>query len=456
VSSELCVGPIEADAPVITHVSVEKTDSVDGKIRVSWRSPFNINTTQFPKPYEYEVYRASGFIGDTSIMKAGRVSDTTFVDSGINTDQNVFNYRVVLYAKPDNATQMIAVDTSSIASSVRLSFTAGVKKIELAWRDSVPWSNVAQSRPYHLIYRSIESPLEKDMVLIDSVEVSEEGFTYVDVGRYQNQALQDDKRYSYRVLTRGTYGNPKIALQENYSQIITTYPTSDLKPCRPNVEIKMANCDEYLNANTCYQTEFSNTIFRNLDDLSGCRKDIVTYKIYATSSQDGDYALIKQIASKNTFFIEAGLPSFARCYRISAIDGLDQEGPLSDSVCNDNCPYYELPNVFTPNEDGYNDAFSANFDVKDLQNGTTTSGVSIRCPRFVQSIDFTVYNRWGKQVYSYTSEDENFISIEWNGHDSNGHELSSGVYFYTAEVTFNVLRAENKKRQLQGWVHLVR
>ncbi len=455
VSTELCVGPIEADAPVITHVSIEKTDSVEGKIRVSWRSPFTINTTQFPKPYEYEVYRASGFIGDTSILKVGRVLDTTFLDSGINTDQNVFNYRVVLYAKPDNATQTIAVDTSSIASSVRLSFIAGVKKIELDWRDSVPWSNVAQSRPYHLIYRSIESPLEKDMVLIDSVAVSEEGFTYVDVGKYKNEALQDDKRYSYRILTRGTYGNPKIALQENYSQVITTYPSSKLLPCQPTVEIKTVNCDEFLNANTCYQSEYSNSIFWNLDDLSGCRKDIVTYKIYA-ASEDEEFALIKQIASKETFFTEGGLPSFARCYRISAIDGLGQEGPLSDSVCNDNCPYYDLPNVFTPNDDGYNDAFSANFDVKDLQNGTSTSGVSIRCPRFVESIDFKVYNRWGKQVYSYTSDDENFISIEWDGHDTNGHELSGGVYFYTTEVTFNVLRPESKKRQLQGWVHLVR
>jgi hypothetical protein len=455
VSTEVCIGPIEADAPVITHVSVEKTDSLQGKIRVSWRSPFNINSTQFPEPYEYEVYRADDFIGDTGIIKAGRVSDTTFVDSGINTDQEVFNYRIVLYAKPDNATEMVAVDTSSVASSERLSFIAGVKKIELAWRDSVPWSNVSQSRPYHLIYRSVESPLEKDMVLIDSVKVSENGFTYVDAGQFQNQALEDDKRYSYRILTRGTYGNPKIALQENFSQIITTYPYSKLLPCVQALEIKTVNCDEFLNASNCYQSEFSNNISWTLKDQSGCRKDIVSYKIYAASSTDGDYSYVTKVEN-DTFFIEGGLPSFARCYRVSAIDALGQEGPLSDSVCNDNCPYYDLPNVFTPNEDGYNDAFSANFDVKEIQDGTATSGVTIRCPRFVLSIDFKVFNRWGKQVYTYASDDENAISIDWDGHDSNGHELSSGVYFYTADVSFNVMRPESKRRQLNGWVHLVR
>ncbi len=455
VSTELCVGPIEADAPVITHVSVEKTDTVQGRIRVSWRSPFNINTTQFPKPYEYEVYRSSGFYGEDAILKVGRVQDTTFVDSGINTNKNTFNYRILLYSKPANATEVIAVDTSSVASSERLSFIAGVKKIELSWRDSVPWSNVTQNRPYHLIYRSIESPHEKDMILIDSVDVSENGFTYVDAGKYNNQALQDDKRYSYRILTRGTYGNPKIALQENYSQIITTYPSGNLKPCAQLVEAKTVNCDVFLNENNCYQNEYSNTIFWTLKDLPGCRRDIVSYKIYTSSSIDGTYALVKQM-SKDTFFIEQNLPSFARCYRVSAIDALGQEGPMSDSVCNDNCPYYDLPNVFTPNEDGYNDEFSANFDVKDLQEGTVPTGVVIRCPRFVESIDFKVYNRWGQQVFAYASNDENSISIDWDGHDNNGHELSSGVYFYTAAVTFNMLRPESRKRQLQGWVHIVR
>jgi flagellar hook assembly protein FlgD len=91
-----------------------------------------------------------------------------------------------------------------------------------------------------------------------------------------------------------------------------------------------------------------------------------------------------------------------------------------------------------------------------LLDGTLTSGVVIRCPRFVESIDFKVYNRWGKQVYNFTSNDENSISIDWDGYDNNGHELSDGVYFYTAEVTFTMLRPESRKRQLQGWVHIVK
>jgi hypothetical protein len=141
---------------------------------------------------------------------------------------------------------------------------------------------------------------------------------------------------------------------------------------------------------------------------------------------------------------------------VLAIDGKGQQGPLSDYVCNDNCPYFELPNVFTPNEDGYNDAFSANFDVDIANNPNSSNSVVIRCPRFVQQIEFHVYNRWGKEVYSLNTTEENLLSIEWNGHDSNGNELSGGVYFFTAKVTFNTLRSDNREKNFNGWVHIVK
>lgn len=450
VSIEKCIGPIEADAPVITHVSVEKTDSLQGKIRVSWRSPFAINEVQFPKPYEYEIYRASGFVGDTSILKAGRVTDTTFVDSEINSHDQVFNYRIVLYAKPQNAQSMVAVDTSAVASSERLSASAGVKQIELSWRDSVPWSNVSQTRPYHLIYRSIESTDPQEMTLIDSVNVTENGFYYLDG---KNAPLEDDKRYSYRILTRGTYGNPKISLQENFSQVITTYPINDLLPCLQELEVAIVNCEEYLNSNNCSQTEFSNTLSWKLKDLTGCRRDIISYNIYAASNPDGEFTRLANV--KDTFYIDGGLPSFARCYKISAIDALGQEGPLSDSLCNDNCPYYLLPNVFTPNEDGFNDVFSANFDIEtNPQSGGPA--ITIRCPRFVRSVLFTVYNRWGNPVYQFNSEAGNTTSIEWDGIGSDGQLLIEGVYFYRAEVEFERLYPQDRKKEINGWVQLVR
>jgi hypothetical protein len=223
VSDEICVGPIEADAPVITHVTVEETKT-NGKIRVSWRSPFDINTTQFPGPYQYEIYRASGFVGDTSIMKAGFVQDTTFVDQNINTRDSVFNYRVVVYSKTQGNSTYIPVDTSAAASSVRLFGISGDNKIELMWRDSVPWSTTIPSKPWHYIYRG-ES--ESEMELIDSTDVELNGRIFTD------NDVDINTLYFYKVKTVGTYGNPRITISCPVCQKFLLHSQTAKRSSRP-------------------------------------------------------------------------------------------------------------------------------------------------------------------------------------------------------------------------------
>lgn len=447
VSTEQCVGPIQADAPVITHVSVEKT-STEGAIRVSWRNPADINEEQFPKPYQYEIYRAEGFIGDTSIqLVSARISDTTFVDSNVNSKEKVFNYRVVLYSKPALSNDYISVDTSAVASSVWLAATAATNQIELNWRDSIPWSNVVQERPYHLIYRATGIATDDDLVLYDSVQVTTNGFNYIDTN------VSDDEIYSYKILTRGTYGNTNIPLQENFSQMVLALPVNDLLPCAPVASIKGIDCEAYIaSSETCNQQSFSNTIYWSPALTSGCRKDIVGYNIYAASA-DGNYQLLVSLFTDTTF-TETALSSYARCYRVSAIDSEGKEGPMSDAVCNDNCPYYELPNIFTPNADGCNDVFSAQYEFD--ATGSCQRTATIGCPRFVKSVIFRVYNRWGRPVYEYSSGDVNPIYINWNGKDSSGNDLSTGVYYYTADVEFDVMTPSIRSQKLKGWVHLLR
>ena len=448
VSTELCIGPVQADAPIITHVSVIETDVADGSIQVSWRTPFNINFNQFPKQtYEYEVYRADDFIGETNIIKAGRTADTTFLDQTINTQERVFNYRVVLYAQPPLATEKIPVDTSAVASSERLSVTPDEDFITLAWRDSVPWSNVVQSRPYHRIYRGIDDSNPANMELYDSVNVSLDGYVYVD-----DNALEDDLEYSYYVLTRGTYGNPTIKLQENASQVVSTYTVSDLKPCTPRVTINSINCQEYLQENNCAQTVFSNTLRWSVKGIDDCRKNIQHYNIYVASQADATFVLVA--STPDTVYVDAGLPSFARCYKISAVDKLGTESVLSEASCNDNCPFFMLPNVFTPGaEDGANDTFSANFDAEVV---AAPEDVTIRCPRFVEQVSFEVYNRWGEQLYVSSTNNGGSLHIEWNGLDKKGRELSSGVYYYTAAVRFNVADPNKQVKEYRGWIKLIR
>lgn len=446
VSNELCIGPVKADAPVITHVSVEET-SETGSIRVSWRSPLDINETQFPKPYQYEIFRSNDFVGDDGISRVSRVTDTTFLDSGVDSKNKVFNYRIVIYSKPQFSGEFIPVDTSAIASSVRLSGEAGEKNVLLHWRDSVPWSNVARNRPYHLIYRGEGINSHTGMVLIDSVLVTAAGFSFEDKTVKKNQI------YSYKVLTRGTYGNPEIAVQENFSQITYVSPLNDLRPCPPIVTIAVTNCDEYLTHYTCRNTTFSNSLMWESSSADECRLDIIRYNIYATSSTDGDLELISTVTGNS--FVDVDLKSFARCYQVSAVDSHGNESALSEMVCNDNCPFFQLPNVFTPNGDGCNDVFTSDLDPLLVGENSPCLITEVnQCSRFVESVKITIYNRWGREVYSNFSDAT--TPIMWTGVDKTGNPCAAGVYYYSADVLFVTIDPDKHYKKYKGWVHLLK
>ncbi len=458
VSTDTCIGPILADVPIMTHVSVEKTDVSAGEIRVSWRRPFDADVGQFPPPYRYQLWRGIGFARGDSILVADNLSDTTFLDTGLNTEDNVYNYSVTAYAAND-----ALVGSSFPASSVRLTAQSQVGRIQLTWSAFVPWSNQIQSFPNrHLIYRGEEDAPESEFELIDSVDVLANGFMFVDQG--QHGALAEDQTYCYRIMTRGGYGNPAIDEPlENFSQIICAQVGDTIPPCKPTLLVQSLNCEEFLaDQDNCGSNIFQNVIYWNKDRDEGCDTNILGYKIYRALSADGDFVLIEEAGIvADTFYIDTSVSSFAYCYKISAVDRSLNESELSDPICNDNCPYYELPNVFTPNGDGCNDLFSAYSDrnLSGEEGGCNISEEALtKCARFVESVIFRVYNRWGQEVYSYEgsiNDDVNSIYIDWDGRDSNGNLLSTGVYYYVAEVTFDIV-SPDKTKIFKGWVHLVR
>ena len=76
-------------------------------------------------------------------------------------------------------------------------------------------------------------------------------------------------------------------------------------------------------------------------------------------------------------------------------------------VFNKSCLELELPNVFTPNDDGQNDLWKPTG--KDLD-----------------KIDLQVYSRWGKQVWSYSGPFDELES--WNGGNA-----PEGTYYVVAK-----------------------
>jgi hypothetical protein len=166
--------------------------------------------------------------------------------------------------------------------------------------------------------------------------------------------------------------------------------------------------------------------------------DIRGYNVYAASRKGEEFSLIAENV-RDTFYIDANLLSSPSVTKWRPVDRSGNIGELSDELCIDNCPYYELPNVFTPNEDDKNDFFSAyslrNFECEDCP--TIPDYIRFKCARFVQSVTFTVYNRWGQEVFDYSGrigDEDNTIYIDWNGKDENGADLATGVYYYVAKL----------------------
>ncbi|WP_462251086.1 T9SS type B sorting domain-containing protein [Ekhidna sp.] len=446
IASEEACDSLLIDVPIITNVDVNETSEVNGEIEVRWTPPYQIDDVAFPPTYTYEVLRKEGMSpGGTFESVRPPSTDTTFMDTGLNTEDNSYSYRIVLY---DNTDQ--AIDTSQQASSVWLSPTPLVGGIRLSWDANVPWSNSVQEFPYHYIYR--DNVINGDLTalqLIDSVDVTMDGLGYLDDGRFNGIDLDEEIEYCYFVTTNGSFGNellPEPLI--NNSQIICAQPNDTIPPCPPIALLFNSSLD--CETQAACQTRGGNSgvalvnaFSWEFDNDQSCDDDILFFRIYASDNgEEGDYVVVGE--TSDTEFFHNNLTTLAFCYYVTAVDRSGNESRISDIICNDNCPQYILPNVFTPNGDRRNDTF------RPMQTPDA-------CPRFVESVLFKVFNRAGTEVFSYDStEPEKTIFIEWDGSLKGGTELPAGIYYYSAEVKFNSLNPEEALQVINGWVQIIR
>lgn len=445
-SDAVCTS-LALDVPFITNVSVERTGPApQGQISVRWMQPREVDVVAFPGPYRYEVYRATGLTGTNFSLVGSRtvasfaaatVNDTTFLDaSNLNTLDSAYTYRILFYYRSN-----LLKDSSATASSVRLTVTPGVNVIELSWQANVPWSNTNTT---HKVYR--ESRTSSGVFeLLEEVSVTDEGsFRYSDTGK--GLVLDEDSTYCYYVETSGSYGNPKILSPLlNKSQIACAAPLDTLPPCPPLLVIDSLDCNSLSKEAYCNVSSFSNKLTWSYPDAvaQGCDEDIVAYRLYYKRyEEDTEFSLIATINTPQPpamFYEHSGLSSFAGCYYVTAVDEDGQESVPSNTVCKDNCPYYELPNVFTPNGDGSNDVFTP-----------------FPCPRFVESVEFEVYNRWGRPMFETSSLSINWDGLIRSGEETGGSEVTNGVYYYLAKVRFARLRRSDEAIQIKGWVQVLK
>ena len=407
-ASEEACGFLIRGIPIITNVSVENTDLQNGRIYLAWSKPLDLDTLQANGPFKYLIYRSEGFWGENlllidSLYQNG-LNDTLYYDIGLNTKDNPYSYKVELYN--DEPGNRFLVGSPQIASSIFLNIEASDNQLSLLYENNDPWiDSIFVIEKYN-----------NQTFLFDSIGFTSQ-YDYID------EFLKNGSEYTYRIKGIGSYQIENIIYPLiNYSQINSGIPVDTVPPCQPDLTVE-SDCEAFNNF----------LLWANPNEY--CSDDAIGYKIYYSSSYEGEMQVIATIdsAGQTSFihdFVDSTL-TMAGCYAIAAIDSFDNESSIINRVCIDNCSYYELPNVFTPNGDNINDFF-------------------IPLPyRFVEKVDMKIYNRWGNLLFQTEDPD-----INWDGTNAESKKkVPDGVYYYICDVyTHRLTGLEHST--LVGFIHV--
>ncbi len=403
-SDKICT-ELSEGYPVLTKASVLETDIDTGSIRVEWINPFNLDTTQYQGPYRYLLSISRDMYGlnfNNPIIFNG-TDVTYYTDENIDTKNNPSSYKLEFQAYDSLSNSYETVGDPTIASTPFLKIKSANRRNELFIEENVPWQNIR-----YVIYRFNEYT-----GLFDSLTTTEKAY-------YRDANLQNLKEYCYKVKSVSKYTadsmpNPII----NYSQIICGTPIDTIAPCCPIFTVE-SQCDEYRN------------VIKWTMPADSCYNGLKSVLVYYSNRTDAELELIKTLAPDDTVFYHYPDISLAACYVLAAVDSAGNEAICDDyKECIDICSYYELPNIFTPNDDNKNDLYHP-YPYK-----------------FVESVDMKIYNRWGDLIFETTDPD-----INWDGTNMRNNKLvPEGVYYYICDVYEQRLTGI-EPRNLSGFIHI--
>lgn len=406
-SDEICASLIPG-FPALLNTSVTNIDAVNGSVFISWIKPRGFDQISAPGPYIFKIYRSvsetSGFEAIDSIFTAD-LNDTTYTDI-LNTTSFPYYYKVIMFNNtPGNRFEMRPGE-SETASTLYLDIVPSDNTLTLNIRKKAPWIN-----DQYVIYRSTEgSPF-------DSIGIS-------NTNVFADNGLKNGQTFTYKVKSRGWRNdNGSVYNNSNLSHIISGTPMDINPPCAP-----------FLNVVSVCDSNAMNVLTWNNPNTT-CANDVVRYNIYYAPDMNSDLDSLTSVSPATTTEYEhlfsPGTP-LAGCYSITAVDSFENESALSAKTCIDNCSQYSLPNIFTPNNDNYNDIYLSN-----------------NPNHFVEKVDMKIFNRYGQLVYETNDPD-----IKWDGKYRNTeNKLATGVYYYVCDV-YEPRISGIEIRTLVGFIHL--
>lgn len=397
VSEKVCAH-IANDAPILINTDVVTTDPENGNIHVRWLFPPEIDSTAFPPPYQFQLFRKNLFNQEnlvyTTYAPENPTDTISFLDHDLNTSDSNYTYHVAILNSDT------VIEKSDPATSIYLSIASADKRLNLSWTDIQPWNNILFT-----VYR------------YNAHTSGWDSLSTVSETHYTDYSLENGKEYCYYIKAEGYYWLPDTTGPlYNRSQQECGTPYDNEPPELPEINI----------TTDCQNVEFS---WRFSSDSAAT--DAVHYYIYFKPTLDGTFSCVDSFDNTEichpepcTYNIQAtGSDVLVGCYAMRVADSNRNLTPLTDSVCIDvfECLDYRLPNVFTPNGDGINDVFTPFMPY---------SGVT--------KVEMEIYNRWGKRVFHTTDPD-----ILWDGTDETTKLTNSdGVYYYGCKLFVNTLAGE--------------
>ena len=426
-SNVICV-ELKLTLPVLINVDITNTSETTGSIFVRWVRPMTdssvFDTLKNKGNYTFKLFRAEAANGgnyqqifSTQTDSFYKLIDTFFIDNNLNTEKKTYNYKVLfLFNNIDTA------GYSDNSSSVFLTIIPKNESLLLNWTENVSWNNFEYD-----IYRK---------------NFNQTVFSFIGVTKlhsFLDSGLINDSLYCYYVEAKGTYNSSFIiAPFINKSQINCNRPEDKIPPCPPTI-IVTNECGKYLNK-PWKNPVYTNYLSWKIEGDSICSEGVAKYYLYY-AADSFNFIIIDSVLNPNIFNYEHVLPTnIAGCYKMTAKDFAGNTSLFSNIFCVENCPYYVLPNAFTPNGDGDNDLFTPFLPF-----------------RFVSKVEFSVFNRWGNRVFFTTDP-----MLNWDGKDEfSNKSLEEGVYVYSGYYYENSLNGTIKKllppnKGGGGYIHLIR
>lgn len=422
-SQEACV-TFGGRSAMLTNVDVNTTNTATGQITVKWTQP-KATVGTFASPV-YSLYRSIGNGPLSLVATITNISDTTYVDRGLNTVANQYTYTLKFASTMNGA---VEEETAPTATSVRTTLAPNGlnRSITVNWAYNVPWDNSQQPTR---IYRR-----DPGSNTFNQIATVAPGATN---GTYQDGNLVLEQEYCYYVQTNGRYPAYSFlsSLLNNSQQICVTLQAV---PCTPVLSLQVTNCDSlanlqsYLPVNQTYQNNLRWTVGNTPD---GCKANAVYYRVFRSETAGGTYVLIDSTSQLS--YVDRNRPRATYCYKVQAVAASGQRSGLSNEACQSDCLFFILPNVFVPG--------GTNKDNQLFRPKTTSP---------ILRTHIQIFNRWGRKVY----ESDRDPYINWNGGGAAGESSTSGmasggIYYYLAEVQFD--DAAKTNRTYKGWVELIR